>query len=138
MCDSEYKANLKMFVLSDFRETFQETVEFDAGINFFPNVDPFDGNTYIMIPYSTNDSEYVGKSFGGIVWKYWDENVDDYYYPEPYDLLDALMDYYFYPWVDCTNAMLDDFVEEVYSTAYSIIDKEYRKVLNDFYREVYG
>lgn len=140
MCDAEQRIKTERFVEQDFRETLQETLECDAGINFSPYVDPFDQNIYGVAIYENgNDPEYVGRVFAKTVWEYWD-GVRPYYdlfFPLPMQLLDVLMDEYLPFAFDRTNSPVDSFVEVVYDTASNIIERKYRGIMVDFYNETY-
>lgn len=140
MCDAEQRIKTERFVEQDFRETLQETLEFDAGINFSPYVDPFDQNIYGVAIYENgNDPEYVGRAFAKTVWEYWD-GVRPYYdlfFPLPTQLLDVLIDEYLPFAFDRTNSPVDSFVEVVYDTASNIIERKYRGIMVDFYNETY-
>lgn len=140
MCDTEQRIKTERFVEQDFRETLQETVECDAGINFSPYVDPFDQRIYGVAIYENgNDPEYVGRVFAKTVWEYWDNQHPyyDLFFPLPMQLLDVLMDDYLPAWYDQTNALSDSFVEVVYDVASIIIERKFRRIMVDFYNETY-
>jgi hypothetical protein len=131
MCESY--GSVSKAVLQDFRETFQETVEYDAGITFTPYVDPFDGSTYGVVIYSNNNAEYVGKVFANIAWEYWDKNVDSVYWPSPCELVDELFDTYLPDSFDMTGAWTNAFAQEVYETAQALVEQKFRPILNEKY-----
>lgn len=140
MCNAEERIKTERFVEQDFRETLQETLECDAGINFYPYVDPIDQTIRgVAIYRDGNDPVYIGTAFAKTVWDYWDKQHPyyDLFFPLPNQLLDVLMDEYLPFWFDATNALVDSFVEEVYDVASNILDKKFRRIMTDHHNEIY-